>query len=448
MRIDITNTVFFIAGGFVSYRSKGYVRELLEQGGGGVARTFNRKVGALVLGDNDHNSMTEYEAQTRGVPILRERELGELLEHGVVEIGFETPSAPGGDSAFDELLGETRSVLALPPTAERWGELVELIDRCEPARLDVLVDYISDHVDSWSARTQLLCAPPNSWIVAMARGEDSPAFRLLRRMDLSMSEVNTTGFKKIVALESLEHVRWLDMSSRKALTKTAFRALAKSPMASNLEHLMLGDIDFEQANVLGGVDTLASLRSVGALSVYDFAPEHVGFGDFFRSTCAANVERLALRSFGFDAILPYIEDPTALPSLCHIEVDTTDFDSEDNYDPVSLLPLRSYMEASMSEQARSRVRVFTVRMCTKPKQGTLIDVCALGALHTLELYLDETGRGAEDAAAIWERTYRPENMNLPASVERVHVDVELSAEARAHIERARPGVEVVYLPRG
>ena len=448
MKIALEGTTFCVAGTFDKYENTRGIEELLRKGGAEVMKSMGLKVEALVYGSGYTTKLAA--AEGRGLPVLREADLDALLLGGAVEVDFELPTVEGGAASIDELLGEVRGVLAQAPSPALWGRIVELVNQCELDQAGPLVDYVDGHIERWPERAQSRCLAPRAWTLAMLQGQDTPAYGLVRCVDLSGMHVNTTAFKKLLGCAHLTRLTSLGLSTHDPLTKTAYKALARNPRFQAIEELALDGFEAEHVAELDAHAPGSGLRRLRCHEWSMWVERSDRFAALFGLRVCARVDTLALRVYsGSKAgeIFAELADDSKLPAFEHLEVDQTDRGGGGSAMPLNGEVL-SCVIRDTPDDARRRVKTLTVRTNVDGhyrKEG-ILNVRQLKNLRTLRLFDAGAYRRDDVTLEDFDRVFHAHELRLPDSLERIVTNAPLDRGAFARLIQARPDLEVVQDP--
>lgn len=462
MKISLQDTYFCVTGNFETFKNRGAVESALKRGGAKITKSMGLKTQVLAFGSG-YTQKTEV-ARDRGLPVIREPDLLKLIEHGEVEVEFESAQEKAqGEKSLDALLGEVRGVLGLAPSRKMWSQLVELVDACSQEQLEPLVAYIEDHTGRWSEREQRLCVAPKHWLANMGTGLDSPAYRLVRHLNLDELNIKTTSLKNMLGCESLVNVQRLNLAVSKALTKTAFAALGKSQRFVELKHLALGHFEADWVRSLDAGGALSSLRTLQLYPSDCWRVDVEHYEALFGLAMCAHVEKLIFtRRSGWGSqqarVWDLLKDEALLPSLEHFEVDSLRHgdsltSNPSTADTIAWVIGHRSSEGSISP-ANHRVKTFT---STTPVQGYYssdlpqFDFSVLPNLETLRFYImrelqPRRERDEERFFIELERALPVHEMTLPGSLERILTNAPLDKGPFAELARLRPDVELVSDP--
>ncbi len=447
MKIELEGTTFCVTGNFDNHQNTRTVEAALRAAGGKTMKSMGLKVEALVFGGG-YTQKTQT-ARDRGIPILREAELDRLLAEGSVEIDFEPPTVEGGEASVDELLGEVRGVLAEAPGPALWLKIVALVNQCDPEQVGPLVDYVNGHIEHWPAHQATLCVAPKEWIVTMIQGQDTPAYGLVRRLNLSDVAVNTTGFKKLLGCVSLDALTSVDVAVEKKLTKTAFKALAAHARFASLDELVVGFFDEGCAQAL---DVPASLTALGCYPDVYWRVDAPTYDVLFGAAACAGVKRLSFYArsgwgSGVADVLARLADDAMLPAMDHFEIDFVHHGRSVGMNPMSPDTLEWTIDRT-PEAARARIKTLTLR--TKVDgfyhSTNTFSMRHLENLKTLRLFDAGAYRRDEVTVEDFDRVFHADGLQLPDSLERVVTNAPLDRGAFARLIQARPDLEVVQDP--
>ena len=447
MRIELEGTTFCVTGNFDNHQNTRTVEAELRAKGGKTQKSMGLKVEVLIFGSG-WSGKTDT-ARDRGLPILREAELDRLLADGYVEIDFEPPSVDGGDASLDELLGEARGALAKNPGPRTWDALVRVIDQCDADQVGALTDYVFDHLERWPERERLLCSAPRDWIATMLRGEDSPAYRLVRRLDLGEVDAKTTAFKKLLGCESLCHVDALDIAVDKKLTKTAFKALAQAEHLSTVRDLTVGYFEDDWARALDEGDAMADLHTIGVYPSSYWRVKEEWYDTLLTTKACENANRLVIYTrsgwgSGVGDMLERLGDDAILPSFDHLEIDLVRYGKGASNYPANSDTIDWSIGRAGADFGR-RVKTFTLRT---PVTGFYtndahIDMSVMPELRELRLFDAGLFRHERTTQKDIDRVFHVDKMALPDTLERIVTNVPLDAGAFARLTEKRPDLELV-----
>lgn len=332
MEIELEGTVFCVAGLLLNYASHGDAEDAIRAAGGKVSKTIGKKTQVLVLGSNTWTQ--EEKARSRGIPVIRERDLVKLLAGERVTVRGSAP--PEGTAPMEELIGEARSALDGRPDARMWERVIALADQCAPEQLEELIDYLEPQVARWSfdddatwsvsqrthgcrhapGRWYQFMPPgelriaPHQWVVDMAAGVDSAKFRLVHAIHTRDMGINGTMLAKILACPSLTHLRHFDTDENK-VSKTLFKKIRTAPSTRGLEHLRMARMDPKTITGIDGEHHLEALRELTVHVEYAMkeALHHLLLADAMSGVETFNI------SVYIDQALSGLEQEGALPNL-------------------------------------------------------------------------------------------------------------------------------------
>ena len=352
--LKIEGTVFCVAGILSDYGSHGQAEQAIKDAGGKITRSIGAKTQVLVLGSNTWTQ--EEKARSRGIHIIKERDLAKLLAGQTLHVKEDT--LPEGSAEMNELIGEARSILDGHPSGVMWSRITALVDSCAPDRLSELVDYLEPHINRWtfsyaaqwrvSQHTHAckgmpsrwnqfmpfgeLRIAPYQWTVAMAAGDDSPKYRLVHGVHTRDMELNGTMLAKILTCPSLTNLRVFNVDENK-VSKTLFKKLRTCDSTRSLEHLRLSRMD---PKTIGGIDGDHHLENLRELTVYtEFATKDEALHALMASRA---VEHVQVFNFGVYAskALSGFTSHEIMPSLQTI---TMTYDDSDHIREVITHPI-------------------------------------------------------------------------------------------------------------
>jgi hypothetical protein len=450
MKIELEGTVFCVAGRFTRFDSAARVRDALEGGGAKVLKTMGQSVEVLVFGAGYSDKPDQ--AAERGLPILDEYDLAALLRDGVVEVDFEPPSMPSGDSSLDDLLGEARAALATPASTRTWDALVDLLNQCDAAQVGPLADYVHDRTARWTARERMLCVAPQEWTRAMLRGEDSPAFRAARRVNLWSADAGTKALRSLLACGSLAHVTMLDVSTRTKLSKTAFRAIAQSPLFATLEELTIGHAEPGWAAGFDQGEAPARLHTLGFGPADNLPIKDAASAELFTTGAFARVERLVFfehipNGVRLARVLAQL-GAGGLPAFSHLELDFVRIhQGSGTYSRLDMDAFeRNVKGLPASTLRRARTLTLRTRIDHVPHRKRPLDLTPFTGLRTLRLFDAGLYRSRGVTLRDFDGMFRADRLVLPDSVERVVTNAPVDQGAFARLASLRPDLEVAQDP--
>lgn len=262
MKITLEGTTFCITGEFALFRVLHDLEAAIVYRGGSITATVQPHTQVLVYSGYDNTKVDQ--ARMQGIPLLNEAQMMRLLEEGWIEVAFVRPSLVQGECAFNPLIAEARSVLAEAPSTSTVQQLAELIERCEPETMPVLVRYLQDHTSTWTPLEQLLWQLPDSWMTSVIGGEDTVAYQLIRRLNLRRMALKNSEYKALFACSNFTHVQRIDFHDFKDVTKGALQMCSRQETMRSVQTLSLGSF---KSNAFEGWEAQGSLRNVRALKL-------------------------------------------------------------------------------------------------------------------------------------------------------------------------------------
>lgn len=451
MKIVLKDTVFCVTGSFDNFQNTRTVESALRARGGKITKSMAQKTEVLICGTG--YTRKPETASDRGLPVLREPELLTLLEEGEIEIDFAPASIESGEESLDVSIAEARSLLTRPPGRALWDELVGLIDRSTPESQGPLISYLEEHLAQWSRREQRLCLAPRDWATQMTQGQDAPAYRLVRRLDLDRLDFKSTAVKKLLGCANLVDVHHLDLALRKPLTKTVFRALANDEKFAFIEHFALGFFDEDSVKELDGGVPWDNLRTLRFYPSDYWRVELPAYTALFTSARCAQVQKLIFtsrHSWGSRAaeILALLQDPKCLPAFHHFAIDFLHYGKTTN-NPANASSVQWLLQG-LAPETLARIDTFTfstfVTGYYDSEQG-FIDLSPLSRLKTARFYtLPPNNDDAADFPSRLDVVLHVDKMQWPDSLERIVTNVPLDHGAFARLKEARPDLTFVHDP--
>ncbi len=347
-----------LAGRFKNTRAA-FAKEL-EALGARPTKSVSNKTDYFILGSQSCGASTSH-ATLVGAIILTEEEARAIMRGETID----TPGLnEGGDQSLDELIGEARSLLAQPPSAQIWRGLTLLFEDCSVEHHEPLTHYIHEHTATWSeAQMAGLCGrelieedverdrdidqfkhmhwmlrercelfrgelrvAPFQWKGELLQGVDSPKFRIIRAISL---DTNSRAIVKALSSSHLVNLTHLDLRAQLSPTPQLMKALCNFDWLSRLTHLRLGSINEKSALYLRDHTSPGNLTTLDVSGLYyanvlDSTPIH----DAFISTpLFRDIETLAIEHFGRSEVefLNHIATHDAFPKLRELHITDPDY---------------------------------------------------------------------------------------------------------------------------
>ncbi len=171
MRIELEESHVAVTGTFKRFGStEQVVSRLIAAGALSAGRGRTPQVTVVVWGRSHANTRVPSggtanvpkmvkQLRLRGLPILNEEQLVELLAEGSVTVDAEG-LASRGEERLSGLLGQARSLLDGTPSSQTWSAIVRLVEACDVGERGALVDYLSPQLARWRA-----VAPHDQWVL-------------------------------------------------------------------------------------------------------------------------------------------------------------------------------------------------------------------------------------------------------------------------------------------
>lgn len=328
MKITLQDTVFCVTGKYETFRVLHDLEAALMEGGGHVTATVQPHTQVLFI--NKYSSSKEGQARMQGIPILDEAQALTLLEQGWIEVEFARPSLLEGEDTMGALIAQARGVLAGgQQDASMVEELVELIERCEPEAMPIFVNYLQDHISTWTPSNQLLWELPESWMTSVLDEEDSVAYQLIRRINLLDLKLKMAEYKVLFACSNFTQVQRIDFPQFKHITKAVLKLCSNQEALSAVDTLNIGRF---KPNAFDGWTPQGSLRNVRKLCLDDLDSSdltHETAQSIWGSPCMERIEHLeleqcfqlyGLEGLGTSACLPSLTSLTLHHAYPHSQV--------------------------------------------------------------------------------------------------------------------------------
>lgn len=265
IKLEVSGSIFTAGGRFRQGRSKHDIARLVEAAGGEFLDQISARADCFIAGSHARGKLDR--ARARGLIIIDEDQLQELVEHGELELD-DSPTI-ARDFDFGRAISELRSALDGPPTSGVWTDILEIFERCEPDRLEHLVAYAEPFLNRWDAlslpawepprehdllehetpewraclpTSELRVAPPG-WLLEMAHASYSPKHSIVRALNLEGMRINSTIGQRILENPHLQKITWLNLGGRNKFTKTFYAKLRKQELARSITELWLYTYD-------------------------------------------------------------------------------------------------------------------------------------------------------------------------------------------------------------
>lgn len=265
IKLAISGSIFAAGGRFRHGRTKHQIARLVEAAGGEFLDQISARADCFIAGSHARGKLDR--ARARGLIIIDEDQLQELVELGEIEID----DSPTIDQDFDfgRAVSELRSALDGPPTSGAWTDILEIFERCDPARVEHLVAYAKPFLDRWDTLAlppwdpprehdlmehetpewraclptdELRVAPPG-WLLEMARESYSPKHSIVRALNLEGMRINSTIGQRILDNPHLQQITWLNLGGRNKFTKTFYSRLRQRELVRSITELWLYTYD-------------------------------------------------------------------------------------------------------------------------------------------------------------------------------------------------------------
>jgi len=241
-------------------------------------------------------------------------------------------AAERGEVPLNDAIADFRGLVYDAPTSETWLNITRLLDQCAPDALELAVDYVEQHISAWPDPTAMgqpqplalhmppplteLRTPPQSWLTDLLQGRDSPKFRLLRRLALSVHKLTGTVAMRALDHPSLVNLRQLDLGEDNKMSLAFFKKLRQTERLPALDTLVLRHLIPSYGDALCGDHNLHNLRYVTLAHPdrYADSAEHLAtYNALFKADWWARIEGLCcVVATGRGAIWPNL---SAYPAL-------------------------------------------------------------------------------------------------------------------------------------
>jgi hypothetical protein len=243
----------FTSGSWWSYEQK------IAEGGGEVVKVISDKLTCFVAGGQAGAKAGR--AAARGVPILTEAQLKTLLKAGKLTLKEEEATK----QTFDESVAELRGIFGAAPTSPGWTRCLEIVEACDPERLDDLISYVEPFIDGWDALPmprweppkehalmanapirwrrgnpddELRVAPP-AWLYELFQGRYSAKHAIVRALNMEGLMLNGGLGEAMIKSPHLRGIRFIGLGSKTTLPTSFYVALGTSALCEELVELWL-----------------------------------------------------------------------------------------------------------------------------------------------------------------------------------------------------------------
>ncbi len=249
-------------GGRLNKVDWGYAERRIRERGGQTSDAISARLTCFVAGTQAQSKITR--ARARGVPIITEAQLATLLEDGVLE--WEEAPAFEATTTFDESVAELRAIFNAAPTSSAWTRCLEIVEGCDPERLEDLITYAQSFITAWDRAEMGKWSPPDKhplltnapkywasglpadelrvapplWLFDIAQGRAHPKHALARALNLEGVKLNGTLGENVLNNKHLRHLRWLNLGVQNPLPAKFFRAMRTSELMRTVRELWLG----------------------------------------------------------------------------------------------------------------------------------------------------------------------------------------------------------------
>ncbi len=343
MKIILQEHTFCLVGSFTSAPNAEALRRAIIDAGGQVTKGLGATTTALVMGEGWNTKVDQ--ALMRGLPVLTEQELNQLLRGESIERAPQ--AAPSG--SLHALIGELRGALDGPPDGPTWDAIVAQLDRCEPEQLEPLVDYLEPILERWprspdarvglqglgdapapdEVRRWLDTAPwgelrvaPLAWVAQLVQGQDSPKLRLVRALHLEALGVKGSLAKIALMCPSLGPLKIVHFSDERAITLGSWDALFNAPSTRTLRRLRLSGCHDRHVKAFTRPHQLDALRELELVGwAYSFSV--AGLTALYGADLTQRVEQLTVQLHtraSMSAVDVLRRDAALLPKLTQLNL--------------------------------------------------------------------------------------------------------------------------------
>jgi hypothetical protein len=245
-------------------------------------------------------------ALARGMLILKEAQLNTLLAQGYIELDAPEPveTVPR-----DEGISELRSLLAQPASRDTWLAITQLVDAAPEDQLHELIPYVQSHLTRWDDAPRHTrawtedqpfyepCLAPETWRSSMIQALSSPKYQLVRALSFDKLNIKNADMVNVLKLDSLTHLRCLDLGRDNKFAANMWKALLNSPATANLQELRIASALDTHVKGLSGPHNLTKLTHVHlhyCFSKYDLSALQA----LFNTDWMQQIDTMTLEEFG------------------------------------------------------------------------------------------------------------------------------------------------------
>lgn len=273
MEIDFASKTFVVIGKLKSMtKDEAWMR--ISQAGGWTSKTPRPSSDYIIVGNKPTDAKLK-RAKEVGKPLLTEEQFLAALK--AVE---EEREDAREEVELVDVLPDLRGLLAEPHSDTTWGRLTELLDKCDLSQLDAAVDYAEQHIQTWESPAVGAHAPycslhpdvphdvrtaPYQWLTEILKGESSPKFRLIHRIDLGGRNTNGTVAARVLDHPDLTQLQELHLGPGNKLSIKFHKQLLQAPNMAQVHTLSFRNMNEKIAAALCGDHKLQALRYVHLL---------------------------------------------------------------------------------------------------------------------------------------------------------------------------------------
>jgi hypothetical protein len=233
----------------------------IRGGGGKISEQISAKLTCFVAGSGAGSKVTK--ARARGVPIINEAQLIELLTKGFVEWEEVDPFAT--KATFDECIAELRAIFNATPSSEGWTRCLEIVEGCDPERIEDLLSYATPFVAAWDGAEMGKWEPPDKhplltnipkywreglpedevraappcWLFEIIRGKHHPKHALARVLNLEGLKLNGSLGSNVLSNPHLHNLRVLNLGIQNTFSISFYKELRTSELMRTVCELWL-----------------------------------------------------------------------------------------------------------------------------------------------------------------------------------------------------------------
>lgn len=241
----------FVFAGHLERIQRSRAARVLESRGAVVRQALSGKTDYLVVGREPGAQLDK--ARARGVTILPEAQFIDLLMGRPPRPEPRRPAPTPRRPATNEALTALRQLAYEEPSAQVWGQVCALLERCGGAELALALDYLRGLLARWPSPEGDpsrfdrglpggdLRQAPARWVTELLAGQASPALQLARALSCARQGLTGAVASPLARCPHLGSLEELDLSGN-PLSASFLHELANSEHLARLQRLNLSGV--------------------------------------------------------------------------------------------------------------------------------------------------------------------------------------------------------------